>query len=101
MKKIINGKLFDTETANVVCEIFENAVNDFRHIDCALYCTPRSKQFFLAGSGGPMTIFSRRDGSGITGGEGLVPISEDNARRYAEKYASVETIKKFFTVEEA
>jgi hypothetical protein len=102
MKKIIKGRLFDTEKANLVCEIWEGNRGDFRHLDCALYQTPRSKIFFLAGWGGAMTIFSHRcnDGS-YCGWDGVIPLNEQDARMYAEKYGSAETVQRFFKVEEA
>ena len=102
MKKIINGQRWDTEKATLVCDIFEGAVGDFRHFKAELYQTLRSKRFFLAGSGGPMTVFAHRCADGSTsGGSDIIPLSTEDARRYAEKYSSTEIVEKFFEVEEA
>ncbi len=102
MKKIINGQRWDTEKANLVCEISEGAVGDFRHFKAELYQTKRSKRFFLAGEGGPMTVFAHHCADGSTsGGSDIIPLSDEDARRYAEQYASTEVVEKFFKVEEA
>ena len=62
----------------------------------------RSGKFFIAGEGGPMTMFARRvDQNSWSGGSSLIPLTAEDARKYAEKYASDGTIEKFFEVEEA
>jgi hypothetical protein len=49
-----------------------------------------------------MTIFRKRvDQNSWSGSSGIIPISEEEALRYAERHASVDTIEKFFKVEEA
>lgn len=102
MKKIIDGFRYDTEKADKVCDIREASPSDFKHIDAALYCTKRSRKFFIAGSGGPMTMFARRvDQNSWSGGSSLIPLTIEDARKYAEKYASDEAIEKFFEVDEA
>jgi hypothetical protein len=102
MKKIIDGFRYDTEKADKVCDIWEANPRDFKHIDAALYRTKRSGRFFIAGKGGPMTMFARRvDQNSWSGGSSLIPLTAEDARKYAEKYASDETIEKFFEVEEA
>jgi hypothetical protein len=100
MKKIINGTIYDTEKATLVCKIWEGSNGDFRYLDCALYQTPRSKKFFLAGWGGAMTIFSHRcsDGS-YCGWDRVIPLNDQDALAYAEKYGSAETVQRFFKVE--
>jgi hypothetical protein len=102
MKKIIDGFRYDTDKADKVCDICEGGKGDFRHLDCALYCTRRAKRFYLAGFGGAMTVFAHRcTDESLCGWEDIIPLSMEDARRYAEKYANVEQIEKFFKVEEA
>ena len=49
-----------------------------------------------------MTMFAKSEGqNNWTGGSGIIPIGDDEAREYAEKYATVEQIEKFFTVQDA
>jgi len=102
MKKIIDGFRYDTEKADKVCDIWEANPRDFKHIDAALYRTKRSGRFFIAGKGGPMTMFARRvDQNSWSGGSGIIPLSEEDALRYAEQYASTDVVELFFKVEEA
>ncbi len=102
MKKIIQGFRWDTEKADKVCDIQEGYAGDFRRIDAGLYCTKRARKFFLAGSGGPMTVFAKSvDQTSWTGSEGIIPIDDEDARRYAEKYADADIVEKFFDVQDA
>jgi len=102
MKRVLEGRIYDTEKSVLVCEFSEGNKGNFAHFEAELYKTPKSGRFFLAGEGGPMTIFRKRvDQNSWSGSSGIIPISEEEALRYAEKYASVETIQKFFQVEEA
>ena len=101
MKKVINGRRWDTDKANLVCEVVNGMPRDLDYVSAGLYQTPRSKRFFLAGEGGPMTIFAHYDGNSCCGGENLIPLSAEEARTYAEQYADAETVERFFAVEEA
>jgi len=102
MKKILNGQRWDTEKANLVCEVRHSHPRDFSYVRAGLYQTPRSKRYFLAGEGGPMTVFAHYDGgNSCCGGENLIPLSAEEARTYAEQYAYAETVERFFAVEEA
>ena len=100
MKKVIEGKRYDTETALEICKIFEGYSSDFRHIDCTLYQGKRSKAFFLAGSGGPMSIFSKRcsDGS-YSGGSDIIPLTVEQARTYCERHAQ-DKVEQLFEIQE-
>jgi hypothetical protein len=104
MRKVLNGKIWDTSKATALCEIWTGTgIKDFKHMDCTLFVTPRSKSFFLAGYGGGLTVFSKTlaDGS-ISGSEGIVPIDADMARRLCEEQdVDVETMEKYFNIEEA
>ena len=59
MKAIINGLRYDTDKATLIGEASHGYASDFQHWEAGLYKTPRSGRFFLAGSGGPMTRWSR------------------------------------------
>lgn len=96
MKKVIEGKRYDTETALKVCEIFEGYRGDFNHLDCTLYQGKRSKAFFLAGYGGAMTVFSSRSPDGSYGGNSdIIPLTDDQAKVYCERYAQDQVGKLF------
>lgn len=103
MKKIINGFRYDTDTAERVCSVFTGTGHsDFTCIDADLYRTKRSKTFFLAGWGGAMTVFSRTCGDGSCCGQStIVPISQEDARKFAEKHGTAEVVERFFKIQEA
>ena len=97
MKKVINGRRWDTEKANLVCEAQFGSPRDLDYVKEGLYQTPRSKRFFLAGEGGPMTVFAHAVSEGtLCGGEKLIPISADVALSYAKLHADAEIVDKFF-----
>ncbi|NBU34834.1 hypothetical protein EBS40_09515 [bacterium] len=88
MKKIINGVRYSTENATPICDAWNGYSSDFSHWEATLYRTPRSGRYFLAGSGGPLSRFARRlDGTTRTGGEGIIPLSEEQAFEFAQQHA--------------
>lgn len=103
MKRIIDGKIYDTETATEICDISPSGMSsgDFRWEDTRLYRTKKGA-FFLAGEGGPMSRWAKSYGqNGSTSGYGIVRLSMQEARDFAERHAEVETVAKYFPVEEA
>lgn len=97
MKKIINGKLYSTDTAREVggwC----NAGNwrDFSHMEETLYCK-RTGEYFLFGEGGPMTQYAQSCGnSGWTGGKRIMPMTAKEAREWAEEKLTVDEYEEEF-----
>jgi hypothetical protein len=98
MKKIIDGKRYDTEKAILIGEATsDNAYpGDFRYWEANLYRTPKSGRYFLAGNGGAMTRFARSCGDGTCGGYGLFPMSPAEALEWAERNLDAETIEEHF-----
>lgn len=94
MKTIINGKRFDTEKATLVGEAsYGNGRGDFSYWEAGLYRTPRSKQFFLAGAGGPMTQFATHHADrSRSGGSGIIPLTKYDALAWAEQYLTVDAV---------
>jgi hypothetical protein len=86
MKKIINGKLYDTDTAKEMGS-WANAGGwrDFSHIEEILY-RKRTGEYFLFGEGGPMTKYAVSQGQNSwSGGREIIPLSAANAREWAEE----------------
>jgi hypothetical protein len=85
MKRVIDGKIFDTNTATVVCELACSceSSSDFSSHTTVLYRTRRGR-FFIAGEGGPNSMWARSEGNTREWGEGLRPVSEQEARQYME-----------------
>ena len=96
MKKIINGVRYSTESATRVCSAWHGYATDFAHWEATLYQTPRSGRYFLAGRGGALSRFCRRlDGNTVTGGEGIIPLSQGEAFEFAQQHAP-EQVEAFF-----
>ena len=85
MKRVIDGKIYDTKTAEEICELPCSAQgkSDFRYHDTDLYRTKRGA-YFLAGEGGAMSMWAQSVGNAYTWGDGLRVISKEEAREYAE-----------------
>ena len=97
MKKIINGKLYDTETAKRV-GFWSNAGGwrDFSHIEESLY-RKRTGEFFLHGEGGPMTKYAESTGQNSwSGGSKIIPLSAANARKWAEEHLEADEYAEIF-----
>ncbi len=101
MKKIINGKKYDTETAEVLGG-FENGIpGNLNYCEERLY-RKRTGEFFLYGYGGALTKYSVSVGSNAwSGGEDIQPLTEAGAKKWAEEHLGAEDYEKIFgTVEE-
>ena len=86
MKKVIDGKLYNTETASRQA-YWSNRLGwrDFNHCEETLYKT-KSGNYFIHGEGGPMSKYAVSAGQNQWGsGEHIEPISEDVAKKWAEE----------------
>lgn len=86
MRKIINGKLYDTGTAQEIGSKWHGeSRRDFRYYAETLY-KKRTGEYFLYGEGGPMSKYAVSCGqSQWSGGELITPLTIDNARQWAEE----------------
>ena len=86
MKRSINGKIYNTDTAEFICDLpCHYYRSDFKWHDTSLYRTKKGT-YFLAGEGGPMSMWSEPCGSGSwSGGSGIRVIGRDEALEYAEQ----------------
>lgn len=99
MKKIINGKRYNTETAEFVAG-YSNGTGrgDFRYVSEDLYRTPRGR-WFVAGEGGAMSSWATPCGDNSrTGGEGIRPLNPDEAMEWLEIHEETEALEKYFEV---
>lgn len=97
MKKIINGKRYDTDTAEVVHD-WSNGYycNDFHYCEETLYKT-KSGAYFLCGEGGAMSKYSRSLGNNSWGGgAGIEPLTPDEARKWLEDHDGEEALEEYF-----
>lgn len=85
MKKIIDGKKYDTETAKEVGHWWNGlGGNDFSHISETLY-RKRTGEYFLHGQGGPQTRYAEQVGRMYCDGEAILPLTYDEACEWAEQ----------------
>lgn len=97
MKKIINGKIYDTNSANNVGGWDNNrSVTDFDYCSETLY-RKRTGEFFLYGEGGAMSKYSvSRGNNSWSGGEMIIPLSYEAAQKWAEKHLSGDDYESIF-----
>lgn len=101
MKAIIHGVRYDTDKAIEVGEASGGSefVTDFSHWSAKLYRTPRSGRYFIAGSGGPMTMFSRTVGQNEwTGGSAIIPFEDETAAfEWAQNHLDADVVEEHFS----
>lgn len=97
MKKIINGKKYDTDTATEV-GYWSNGFGyrDFSWMEETLY-RKKTGEFFLHGEGGPMTGYAEQcGGNGWCSGERIIPMTEEKAKEWAERRMDVDEYEALF-----
>lgn len=103
MRRVINGKVYDTGKAELIAE-WDNGYygNDFKRCEESLYRTPKGA-WFVVGEGGPMSKYARPVGNMTSGGDGLEPLTGDEAYQWLEDKRETELIEKCFPdrIEEA
>lgn len=73
MRKVINGKLYDIETATRIARRQYGTPGDFEYISETLY-QKETGELFLHGEGGAMSRYSEQCGNNSrTGGEAIIP----------------------------
>ena len=91
MKKIISGKLYDTDTAKkIASKAHGEGPRDFRHYTEVLY-KKRTGEYFLYGEGGPMSRYAESAGlNQWSGGEKLIPLDYAAATKWGEENMSAD-----------
>lgn len=97
MKKIINGKRYDTDTAREIGS-WEPIANrrDFHWFREELY-QKRTGEFFIYGVGNAASKYHRRiEQSTWDGDERLIPLSYDEAREWCEEHLDADEYETIF-----
>lgn len=98
MKKTINGKLYNTDTARLI-GTYNSGVEDHLFGWYESLYAKRTGEFFIYGEGGPASKYAVHTSFERTvGSEKIFPLSYDEARAWAEKYLSEDTYKAEFGV---
>lgn len=97
MKKIINGKVYDTTTAERVGSWSNNhATSDFGYCSEELH-QKRTGEFFLHGEGGPRSKYAVSQGNNDWGyGERIIPLTYEAAQMWAEEHLTSEDYEAIF-----
>ena len=96
MKKIIKGKLYNTDTAKLLGEWEKYSLNDIKHVREYLYLK-KNGEYFLHGEGGPLSIYAEQiEQNSWSGGERIRPLTYEEAREWAEEKLEVEEYEKIF-----
>lgn len=96
MKKIINGKRYDTDTAERV-GAWDNGhfTSDFQYCSEDLY-RKRSGEYFLHGEGGALSKYAVHSGSNSGSGEKIRPLTLAQAQEWAEAHLDGDEYEEIF-----
>lgn len=87
MKKIINGKVYDTETAKRLGEYEPNPYRSDFHYFCETLYRKKTGEFFLHGEGNAASKYSRSCGQNEwCGDEKIIPMTYSEAQKWTEKH---------------
>lgn len=97
MKKIINGKVYDTDTAKELGSWANGGTwRDFSHMEETLY-RKKTGEFFLHGEGGPMSRYAEAQGQNSwSGGSRIMPMSFAEAKKWAEEKLDADDFEAIF-----
>lgn len=96
MKRVINGKLYNTDTAVDLAVYEANATDSLNYYSERLY-RKRTGEYFIHGEGGARTRYAASDGDGWSrGGEAIFPLSVDEARAWAEEHLPGDEFERIF-----
>lgn len=101
MKKIINGKRYDTDTAEFIGR-WENIYNsaDLQY-ECEELYKKKTGEFFMYGEGGPASSYAVQTGSSSwSGSEKITPVTINEAKKWAEENLDADEYEKIFEIEE-
>ncbi|SDZ00521.1 hypothetical protein SAMN05660462_01515 [Proteiniborus ethanoligenes] len=96
MKKIINRKVYNTETAELLGKYWNGLGNDdFNYLHEELYITKKGSMF-LCYSGGALSKYGESGYGCGWGTEGIIPLEPEEAYEWLEKNDCHEAIEKYF-----
>lgn len=101
MKKIINNKLYDTETAREIDHYQYSNASDWFYVREVLY-KKRTGEYFLYGEGGAKSRYSEYCGNNQYSGSSVIfPLSKEEAKEWAlENMNADDFMEEFGEVEE-
>ena len=103
MKKVINGKLYNTETAEEVASWTNGyTTQDFNYCEETLYRT-KNGNYFLHGFGGALSKYAVPVPGGTGGEHKIIPLDKDGVIEWMENTDNVDILLQLFPddIEEA
>jgi len=103
MKKVINGKVYNTATAEELHSDSYSHPGDFQYWRETLYVTPKGA-YFIHGEGGASSKYGQQvEQNTWSGGADITPVSKEEAIRWLEEHDGADVILERFAgdVEEA
>ena len=98
MKKVIAGKVYNTQTAECVGEMSWGSTRGFTDCNEELY-RKRTGEFFLHGYGGGMSKYAKSVGQNSWGwGEAIIPMTLEEAKAWAEEHLDGDEYEKIFGI---
>lgn len=96
MRRIINGKMYSTDTAKFVasCENMLDTGN-WRYCCETLYIK-KNGEWFLHGEGHGLSAYATVQGNMRGWGERIIPYTDAEAREWVETYCDVDTYIRYF-----
>lgn len=87
MKKIINGKMYNTETARLFAEYSNGLyVNDLDYVNERIYIK-KTGEFFIVGDGGARSIYSKKTGQNSWIGDTvIIPLTDEEAKKWIAEH---------------
>jgi len=98
MRKVIEGKLYNTETAEMVATDSYSHYGDRGYWSQEIYRTKRGN-WFLCGEGGAMSKYAQAIGQNeVGGGSAIIPLTEGEALAWLEDHTEdSEAYEEYFT----
>ena len=86
MRKIINGRTYNTETSKEIGYWFNGLYSNNMGYCCETLYRNTKGAYFIHGEGGAQSKYSAPAGDMRGPGEGIVPLTDEEAREWAEKH---------------
>ena len=97
MKKVINGKRYDTDAAREIASASSpEGRSDFHWWEETLY-RKSTGEYFLYGQGGPASKYAESCGQNQwSGGAKIMPVSLETAQKWAEEHLDADAYEEIF-----
>ena len=95
MKRIIDGKRYDTSTAEEIATATHGYKREFSYYEETLYCK-RTGEYFLYGYGHGESKYAKHVLGAWGPGEDIVPMTYEQARQWAEASLDAEDYEREF-----